>query len=136
MGQEVMSIHSLKTYLDRIETANYNGTQYKVMNDTWYNVATDDNMIRLLEQLRKSGERVRFHWGDTETGLDWGDQFDVSGRVSRSWGPVKIPLLVHNRRSLGGRSILSHCILKITYSRGKQLIYQHPKYHTRAAEQI
>ena len=83
----------------------------------------------LLETLYETQQRVRFHWGDIKTGKDWGDIYDVSGRIGRSTGINKIPLLIHNRRSLGGGAILTHCIVKITSSLGKHLIYQHPKYH-------
>lgn len=39
------------------------------------------------------------------------------GTVGRSTGKVKIPLLVHNSRSMGGGGILTHCIIGIRLSR-------------------
>lgn len=106
---------------------------YKVLNGTFYHIKTDDAIISILEGLRQSQIRCRFHWGDTKTGLDWGDDLDVMGRIGRSTGDIKIPLLIHNSRSLGGTGILTHCIVKITHANKKEggVIYQHPDYHTK-----
>lgn len=106
---------------------------YKVMNGTYYHPDTNNEMVILLERLRLAGARVRFHWGDAETGLDWGDIYDVAGTIGRSMGPIKIPILIHSRRSMGGGPLLDHCIVRIAYTKkrgGK--IYEHPQYHTKA----
>lgn len=102
--------------------------KYVVLNGTSYSAKTAPDMMKRLEALRKSGERCRFHWGDTKTGQDWGDVHNVRGRIGRSMGPVKIPLLIYNRRSLGGGALLDSCIVKITATRGGRVIYQHPNY--------
>lgn len=113
-----------------ITLTEYNGQQYKVCNGTYYNLDTDDAMVKRLENIRQSGQRVRFHWGDTATGEDWGERYDVMGTIGRSTGPVKVPLLIRTRRSTGGIHLLDNCIVKITTSVGKHVIYQHPQYHT------
>ena len=100
----------------------------KTRNGTSYHDETSDEMMTLLESIRARDVRVRFHWGDTVTGEDWGDKWDVKGKIGRSMGPSKIPILVHNSRSMGGGAILDHCIVKITETRGGKVLYQHPKY--------
>lgn len=104
--------------------------QYKQLNGTCYNVETSDEMVKLLEFLRANKTRVRFHWGNTETGHDWNDDLDVAGTIGRSTGTYKIPILIHNRRSLGGGAILTDCIVKIEYANKKDggVIYEHPNY--------
>lgn len=101
------------------------------MNGTTYHSDTPIKMVELLERLRNDQTRVRFHWGDTTNGEDWGDMYGVEGRIGRSTGTVKVPLLIHNKRSSGGRAILDHCIVKITTTNGRRTIYQHPDYHTK-----
>ena len=83
-------------------------------NGTAYHEETPDGVWRALEWARQRGYVVRLWLGDRKTGQDWGDENDVVGRISRSMGPVRIPLLIHNNRSTGGTGILDHCILKIT----------------------
>jgi len=103
--------------------------QYKVVNGTSYNARTNPIVVQILENARLSHRRLRLFYGDRQTGKDWNEQFDVFGYVGRSTGSVKIPLLIHNKRSMGGGSILDHSIVKITDSRGKVILWQHPLYH-------
>jgi hypothetical protein len=104
-------------------------SKYQEYNGTFYHKTTSENMMLLLEHHRIYKTRLRFHWGDVKTGKDWGDDLDVCGRIGRSTGPIKIPILLHNRRSTGGGGILDHCIVKITTTKGKRVLYQHPKYN-------
>lgn len=123
MRQEVKTIH---------------GKEYKTVRQadglqTAYHIETPDNMVEILETHRKLKTRLRFHWGDIETGRDYGDEWDVKGRIGLSRGSeARYPILVYNARSMGGGQILTHCIVKITTTEGGRTIYQHPKYHTEA----
>jgi hypothetical protein len=110
-----------------IETKTFNGITYKVYDDTWYDSWTADGVIYWLETFRSSGQRIRIFFGDSATGKDWCEEYGTMGRISRSMGPIKVPLLIVNSRSHGGAAILDYCIVKIT--QGKRVIYQHPSYH-------
>lgn len=101
---------------------------------TSYHPLTPEAVKRLLEYSRLGKLRIRVHYGDTETGLDWGDTYDVTGIVGRSMGPVKVPILLHNRRSRGGGAMLDHCIVRIRHANKRDSkdggdLYRHPKYH-------
>lgn len=100
--------------------------EYKVVNGTYYDARTPDLLVEALETARLAGKRVRIFIGDTETGVDWLDEYDVLGRISRSMGPIKIPILIKNSRSMGGGGILDHCILKLIFDGHVQ--YQAPNY--------
>jgi hypothetical protein len=104
------------------------GEQYKVLNGTYYHIETPDDMVELLEYHRQAGTRLRFYFGDIKTGRDWGELNDIYGTIDRSTGPCKIPILLHNSRSIGGGAILTHCVVKLSTSKRKKL-YQHPEYH-------
>jgi hypothetical protein len=103
------------------------------INGTEFYPSTPIEVASTLERLRQTQIRCRFYWGDQVTGLDWGDTHDVVGRVGRSTGEQKVPLLIHNARSMGGGAILTHCIVKITEARGGRVVYQHPNYHKQEA---
>lgn len=95
---------------------------------------TPKHMIELLIKLRADGTRVRFHWGDQDTGEDWGEIHDVEGRVYASTGPKRVPILVHSNRSHGGTAMLTNCIVKVEATRGNRVLYQHPFYHVNRYE--
>lgn len=101
----------------------------KTTNGTSYNDETPDEVIRVLESARQNRTRLHISLGDTASGRDWLEEFESHGYVGRSMGPVKVPLLVANTRSLGGGSILAHCIVRIRESAGGRVLYQHPDYH-------
>lgn len=99
------------------------------MNDaTTYHSETNPHVIGILENVRKSGVRVRLQYGDVKTGKDWGEY--EKGTIGRSMGPTRVPLLIKTRRSLGGAAILDHCIVKISETiKPYRTLYQHSKYH-------
>ena len=72
--------------------------------------------------------RIRLFMGDVDTGKCWLEEYDVIGRVGRTTGDTKIPILVHNSTSMGGTAILDHCIVRITDTKGLML-YTHPNFH-------
>jgi len=92
--------------------------QYKTLNGTSYDSRTPDELVRKLEGLRLCNARVRFFYGNPETGVLWAEEYDTIGRIGRSTGSVKIPLLTKTIRSTGGGAILTHCILRVDTSPG------------------
>lgn len=53
---------------------NGNVVQYKIRNGTAYHEDTPEEVVRILESARQSGRGIllRFCYGDTKTGRDWG----------------------------------------------------------------
>jgi len=97
---------------------------------TTFDAGTDPEVRRILGGLIGTDRRVRLFLGDAATGLDWNEENDVSGTVSRSCGQVKVPLLIPNARSTGGGAILTHCVVRI--DENGRTLWKHPKYHSRA----
>ena len=113
----------------------FNGTfqmkEYRVVNGTSYDPRTPEVVIRVLEAARASRTRLHISFGETsgaDAGRDWLEEFDCYGYIGRSMGPIKVPLLIANRRSRGGGALLDHCIVRIRSSAGGQVLYQHPAY--------
>lgn len=101
-----------------------NPIKYKVYNGTAYKNKTPDELVLLLEELRTNQTRIVVDYGDIKTGKSWGEVCDIVGRIGRSTGQIKIPLLIFNKRCLGGGGLLDDCILSIKTSKGKNNLYQ------------
>lgn len=100
---------------------------YKVIDGMSFDITTPDEVCKLLVRLNKTRERVKIHYGDHETGVDWLDEFYVTGTIGKSGGICKIPLMIHNTRSKGGFSILDKCIVKIKGLDGR-ILYKTKNY--------
>jgi hypothetical protein len=98
--------------------------KYKVVNGTSYHDETPDEVVRVLENARANRTRIVLDYGDVKTGESWGEVYDIAGYIGRSTGSIKVPLLIHNARSMGGGAILDHCIISIKTSAGKYPLYQ------------
>lgn len=101
----------------------------KLPNGTYYHESTADAVVKALEDCRNSKYDFRFKitYGYPETGEAWGDV--ETGYIGRSTGSIKVPLIIHSNRSLGGPALLDHCILKIEYANKRQggIIYKNEK---------
>ena len=83
---------------------------------TFYRVGTSDEVIFVLERARVNRTRLAIVYRD--------DSVPEFGRVGRSTGELKVPLLVHNMRSTGGSEICTRIIRAISTSDGQQLLYR------------
>jgi hypothetical protein len=100
---------------------------YKVVDGVSFYEGTNESVINILLDAIKNKYRIRIFLGDAESGTDWCETFDTMGTVGLSYGPTKVPLLIHSIRSTGGDAILTDSIVKIT--RNKKVIYKHPNYN-------
>jgi len=106
------------------------GVQFRDIREpsgTYYREGTPRAVIDALEAARVSRARVRFFYGDRETGKGWLEEYDVTGRIGRSTGRIPIALLIPTRRSTGGGGILADCIVRLIVQ-GRGEVYRHPGY--------
>ena len=108
---------------------------YEKLNSLWFHPETSLKVRALLESLLANRARVRIWLGDAVTGRAWTEEHDVMGRIGRSTGQIKVPLLVA-ANARGGPAILDHCIVRIDLTDRRGLrgasptLYQHPSFHT------
>lgn len=97
----------------------------------WVEETTKPRQATAVERAEQEGIRIRVHYGDVETGRDWGDFHDVEGRVGRSIGRVVVPLLVSKPQSPGGSPIMTQHIVRLRWANRREGgdLYIHPKYH-------
>lgn len=116
----------------RTETHTFNGTPvtYKVTEDsTYYDEETPDALIEILERARANKTRLKIYLGDNKTGRDWMEEDSKLGKVGRSTGQIKIPLLIKTVASHGGGALMTGSIVKLSTSPGGVVLYKHPEYH-------
>lgn len=94
---------------------------------TWFDPGTDPEAARVLERCRRRDLLVRLILGDTATGSSWLDEYDVVGRIGRSTGSLKVPLLVAPGEH-GGAAILTACVLAIVAWQDGRWLYRHPAF--------
>ena len=94
---------------------------------TYFDPETDPKAAHVLERCRKEDTKVRLIQGDTETGRTWLDEHDVVGRIGRSAGALKVPLLIEPGAD-GGTAILTACLLAIIDWGSGEFLYRHPRY--------
>ncbi|ABO59713.1 hypothetical protein LA345_40760 (plasmid) [Burkholderia vietnamiensis] len=97
---------------------------------TWFDIETPLEVRDALERARTNGARLRIFYGDKETGRDWLSEYDVIGRIGRSMGTLKVPLMIANSSSSGGPAILDACIVRIIEAESKREWYRHVRYQT------
>lgn len=77
----------------------------------------------------QTGARFGKH-SPTSPSLDWNEECDTVGRVNRSTGRIKIPLLVPPTDS-GGPGLLDPCVVRLLQARNGRELYRHPQYRCR-----
>ena len=102
--------------------------KYNVVNGTAYNENTSIDVINVLENALKTRQRLQLFFGDIETGKNWNEENDTIGKIGRSCGNYKVPLLIKTSRSYGGGAILDNCIIKIRDMQTKKVLFQNPKF--------
>ncbi|MDZ7855759.1 hypothetical protein [Sphaerotilus sp.] len=94
---------------------------------TYFDPGTHPDAQRALETCRRRGTMCRLILGDPETGESWFDENDVVGRVGRSCGALKVPLLVPPGED-GGPAILTACLLAVIDWKSGKAVFRHPLY--------
>jgi len=107
--------------------ADHPGTLYHEQpSGTWYPYDTPAPVVAELEVAIKLDRRIRVWLGDKETGKAWPEEYDVIGKVSRSMGPIKVPILLENNTSQAGGAVLTSSVVAIAHGPGTVRAYEHP----------
>ena len=103
--------------------------EYRIRDGTSWDARTSDEVIDVLEKARRNHTRVHLSSGYTEhhaanrekaagsllmeeplgakvLGRDWLEEYDTCGYIGRSTGSIKVPLLIHDKRSCGGPQLV------------------------------
>jgi hypothetical protein len=105
------------------------GIPYKLSSTgTFYDIDTPDDIIIILEYARIDKTRLKFIFGNVQTGISWNEEYNTIGRIGRTTGEIKMPILLKTIRSNGGELISTDNILQISISGSKTKLYTHTNY--------
>ncbi len=99
----------------------------RLASGTCYHADTPEPVVEVLETVRLNQRKVRLYYGNTQTGQSWFEENDEIGRIGRSTGPIKVPLLIEPGE-IGGPALLDHCVIRIDSPR--TVLYQHEQFRT------
>lgn len=118
------------------ELRNCPGGPYELHTDgTAYHHTTPQAVREVLSNAIRTGQRLVISYGDQATGKEWGDSY--AGRIGRSMGPVRVPLIIPNTRSHGGPAMLDHCAVRIVATPApRRILYEHPALARERAERL
>ncbi|MCA2999645.1 MAG: hypothetical protein ING75_13700 [Rhodocyclaceae bacterium] len=102
---------------------------------TWFDPKTPAKVKKILEDARESRHILRLFQGDAETGRDWAEENDCVGRIGRTGGILKTPILLEPLRehgdirfASGGGAILTANILRIADVTTNEELYRAQNY--------
>lgn len=114
---------------------------YQYYSGFWFHPDTIEEVKKIIHIYHETYLRLRFVYGDVETGEAWITEEDAKrygvksageeGYIGRSTGREKIPLAIHNNRCYGGPAIMTQCIIRIELAQGGRVLYSHPTFHWR-----
>ena len=148
MREKTMRVEGLEKWGDSViadELGNGNTLYYVAKDGTYFPMGiylkdkeklevynqVDEKLMDILNNSRKYGSRIRVWYGDRETGKSWLEEYGVTGRVGRSCGSIKIPLLINNKRSWGGEALLVGSIIRIDDIEERKTLWKVPNFHVR-----
>jgi len=102
-------------------------SQSPLTRTTYFDPGTDARAGTVIESCRTHERKIRLILGDTLTGEPWLEEHDAVGRIGRSIGTLKVPLLIEPGEH-GGSAILCACILAIVDWASGNFLYRHDAY--------
>lgn len=96
----------------------------------------NEALMALIIRAWKLKFRIRVFYGDNHTGRSWDEEYDVMGTIGRTTGNIKIPILVHNKRSLGGGALLLSSVIRIDDIEDKRTLWKLSNFHVEPMEVV
>lgn len=95
--------------------------------ETYDNV--NEALMSLIVRAWKYKFRIRVFYGDIHTGRSWNEEYDVMGTIGRTTGSIKVPILLHNKRSRGGGALLLSSVIRVDDIEDKKTLWKLNNFH-------
>lgn len=114
---------------------NYGGIDFEVgiylkeENETEVYTQVDNCLMATLSECYRQKRRVRLWYGDRKSGESYFEDFETTGRIGRSCGDFKIPLVIANSRSWGGGALLVGSLIRVDDIKARKTLWKVPNYY-------
>lgn len=95
-----------------------------------------EGLINILLRAYKYGFRVRVFYGDIHTGRSWNEEYDVTGKIGRTCGKIKVPILLKRKDSNYGGALLLSSVIRIDDIEDKKTLWKLSNFHVEPMEII
>lgn len=95
-----------------------------------------EGLINILLRAYKYGFRVRVFYGDIHTGRSWNEEYDVTGKIGRTCGKIKVPILLKRKDSNYGGALLLSSVIRIDDIEEKRTLWKLSNFHVEPMEII
>ena len=88
-----------------------------------------EELMNIILRAYKYKFRIRVFYGDIHTGRSWNEEYDVMGKIGRTCGAIKIPILLRRKDSYGGGALLLSSVIRIDDIEDKKTLWKLPNFH-------
>ena len=141
-----MTVKGLEKWGDRIKECplsngntiyyvNYSGLDFEVgiylkdKNEIEVFMQVDNCLMSVLSECYRQKRRVRLWYGDRKSGESYFEAFETTGRIGRSYGDFKIPLVIPNSRSWGGGALSIGSLIRVDDIKARKTLWKVPNYY-------
>lgn len=88
-----------------------------------------EELMNIILRAYKYKFRIRVFYGDIHTGRSWNEEYDVMGKIGRTCGNIKIPILLRRTGSYYGGALLVSSIIRIDDIEEKKALWKLSNFH-------
>lgn len=88
-----------------------------------------EELMNIILRAYKYKFRIRVFYGDIHTGRSWNEEYDVMGKIGRTCGNIKIPILLRRKDSYYGGALLLSSVIRIDDIEDKRTLWKLPNFH-------
>lgn len=88
-----------------------------------------EELMNIILRAYKYKFRIRVFYGDIHTGRSWNEEFDVMGRIGRTCGDIKFPILLQRKNSYFGGALLLSSVIRIDDIEDKKTLWKLSNFH-------
>lgn len=104
------------------------GIYLKDKNEVEVYTQVDDCLMAVLSECYRQERRLRVWYGDRKTGESWFEDCETTGRIGRSCGNFRVPLILADSRSWYGGALSVGSLIRVDDIKARKTLWKVPNY--------